>query len=115
MIHAAANAMPASATGGRASDRGVQRDVGVDDVDELRRLDGLHQMQVETRVAGASPVFFLAPAGDRDEPRVRGLWQPAEVAREIVAVAARESDVEKRDLRRERRREVLRGDTVVRD
>src|SRR5690606_15865745 len=74
-------------------------------------IDGLHEMLVEARVARPLDVLRPPPSGQRDEQRRLLRELGAQTARNLVAVHARQADVEQHGLGREarERRERLRS------
>ena len=65
---------------------------------EHRRIDGFYQMAVEARQAGAVAIFVLAVAGHGDEHGTLELGAGAEAGGDLVAVHARQPDVEEQDF-----------------
>ena len=63
----------------------------------MGRLNRLHQVRVESGLAGPPVVFGKAVAGERDKPRrMTGL---ARSPGELIAVEPGEADVDQRDVR----------------
>src|SRR5580765_8058631 len=79
-------------------------------------VDRLGKVLIESRGEGAAAVFRQSIAGDGDHERPRAAIQGgARAPRQLVAVHARQADVDERDLRRSREERFEPGDAVARD
>ena len=71
---------------------------------ECVEIDRLDQVVIEPGCAGAAAVFFLAVTRDGDDHRILARIIVPEGRRDLVAVHAREADIEQNEIRPERPR-----------
>src|SRR5258706_359918 len=87
----------------------------VQDLHELLHVDGLQQVQVESSLARALPIHFLAPAGDRHDAEGTLLLQGPQALRDLIAIEPGQADVEENDVGPELRRRLKRDVAIVDD
>jgi len=90
---------------GRA--HGERGSLAIDSIHQRLEADGLDEMGLEPGLARTTTIALLPIAAHGDEPQI--LWNPRQTAqppRELVTVHRWQPDVEERDLRPERPRDL---------
>src|SRR5206468_8905415 len=70
----------------------------VDQLIQPRDLDRLHEMAVEARGGGLLTVCLLTVTGERQQPQMTQAWNLAQMDRQLIAIHARQTDIEKGDV-----------------